>query len=95
MLVPGVRPATPGDGHCPAASSGPAIPAVRGRGVPNASFKTWLAAAPAMIIMEPMATYCRIIAMRSLLQFLRHHLGLGAKVVKVIGWRDGHGTAPR
>jgi hypothetical protein len=35
---------------------------------PNASLKTWLAAAPAMMIMEPMATYCRIIAMRSLLQ---------------------------
>jgi hypothetical protein len=35
---------------------------------PNASLRTWLAAAPAMMIMEPMATDCRIIAMRSLLQ---------------------------
>jgi hypothetical protein len=37
---------------------------------PNASRKTWLAATPAMMIMEPSATYCMIIAMRSLPQFL-------------------------
>ena len=60
------------------------LPSLRWRsGVPNASLRTWLAAAPAMMIIEPMATYCRIIARRSLLQFLRHHLGLGAKVLKI------------
>src|SRR5271165_6423577 len=36
---------------------------------PKASLKTWLAAAPAMTIIEPRATYCRIIAIRSLSQF--------------------------
>jgi hypothetical protein len=36
---------------------------------PNASLKTWLAAAPAMMIMEPMATYWRMIARRSSPQF--------------------------
>jgi hypothetical protein len=37
---------------------------------PNASLKTWLAAAPVMMIMQPMATDWRIIAMRSLPVFL-------------------------
>ena len=37
---------------------------------PNASRKTWLAATPAMMIMEPIATYCMIMAMRSLPQLL-------------------------
>ena len=36
---------------------------------PKASFKTWRAATPAMTIMEPRATYCMTIAMRSLPQF--------------------------
>ena len=35
----------------------------------NTSRKTWLAAAPVMTIMQPMATDCRSMAMRSLLQF--------------------------
>ena len=38
-------------------------------GEPNTSFKSWLAATPAMTIIEPMATYCKTIARRSLLQF--------------------------
>jgi hypothetical protein len=36
---------------------------------PRASFKLWLAASPVMTIMEPRATYCRIIARRSLPHF--------------------------
>jgi hypothetical protein len=37
---------------------------------PKTSFKAWLAATPAMTIMEPRATYWQIMAIRSLPQFL-------------------------
>src|SRR5262249_50816700 len=38
-------------------------------GDPNTSLNRWVAATPAMTIIEPMATDCNTIAMRSLLQF--------------------------
>ncbi len=37
---------------------------------PNASLRSWLAMKPVIMIMEPTATYCMVIAIRSLPQFL-------------------------
>lgn len=37
---------------------------------PNTSLRSWVAMKPVIMIMEPTATDCMIIAIRSLLQFL-------------------------
>jgi hypothetical protein len=55
------------------------------------SFMRWATAAPAMIVIEPRATNCMVMASRSLLQSLANSLGLRTEVVKIID-RYGHGT---
>jgi len=44
---------------------------------PNVSRSIWAAAIPVITIMDPSATYCRVIANRALLQFLDISWGWG------------------
>ncbi|HLJ95436.1 MAG TPA: hypothetical protein VKU02_19825 [Gemmataceae bacterium] len=57
---------------------------------PNSSFIRWAAAAPAMMIIEPMATHCSVIARRSLAMLFAIIWAWGAKIATIIGRRQRH-----